>query len=106
MLMEGSGRPAGVIPPSFGVWSSSASLRLTVGVDSQSLSLIRRRCGVCAPIGLSSSLTSSSDSYIVIKSPVGLQGVLRCLLGLLITSPSVGVGVVLVIGWSFSPGVP
>ena len=104
--MEGSGWPAGVIPPSFGVWSSSASLRLTVGVDSQSLSLIRRRCGVCAPIGLSSSLTSSSDSYIVIKSPVGLQGVLRCLLGLLIISPSVDVGVVLVIGWSFSPRVP
>ena len=104
--MEGSGRSAGVIPPSFGVWSFSASLRLTVGVDSQSLSLIRRRCGVCAPIGLSSSLTSSSDSYIVIKSPVGLQGVLWCLLVLLITFPSVGVGVVLAIGWSFSPGGP
>ena len=85
-----------------GVWSSSASLRLTVGVDSQSLSLVRRRCGVCAPTGFSSSLTSSSDSYIVIKSTAGLQGVVQCLLVLLVTS----LLVVLVVGGSSFSGVP
>ena len=78
-----------------GVWSSSASLRLAVGVDLQSLSLVCRRCGVCAPTGFSSSLTS----YIEIKSTAGLQGVVRCLLVLLIISLLV---VLVVRGSSFS----
>ena len=85
-----------------GVWSSSASLRLAVGVGLQSQLLVCRRCGGCAPTGFSSSLTSSSDSYIVIRSTAGLHGVVRCLLVLLITSLLV---VLVVWGSSFS-GVP
>ena len=88
-----------------GVWSSSASLRLAVGVGLQSLSLVCRRCGVCAPTGFSSSLTSSSDSYIVIKSPGGVQVVVRHLTVLLVIFLPVAVVPVFVAGGSSFPGV-
>ena len=81
------------------------SLRLTIGAVSRSPSPARWRCGVCVPTGFSSSLISSSDSYIVIKSPAGLQGIVRCLLVLLITLFLVGVGVVFEICESSPPGV-
>ena len=88
-----------------GVWVSSASLRLTVVVYSQSPSSFRRRRGVCAPTWFSSSLTSSSDSYIVIRFPGGVQVVVRHLTVLLVTFLPVAVVPVFVAGGSSFPGV-